>query len=212
MFQKFWNSKWYRDRLLFWQMKNQIPQKQRYELIQLMNINHVDITSIQNIMGCSRNTVYNAIHYTGRNDELPFHGRPTILKPHHLNYIETRTLGNRTLSNHRLSKEIIRDFDDLSKCSPQTICRARHALGIHFLPMKTNCAVTPSSRTKRIDWCKAKLESQIDWTKVVFSDESWFELTKRKRWIWRHVHDSGPDVTWNKTAHPKKVMIWGLWD
>ena len=185
-------------------MQKKIPQKQKYELIQL-----IDWKTIQNVVGCCRNTIYNAIRYTGKIDQLLVHERPSLLKPHHVQFIKARTLGNRSLSNLQLSRDLVNYFDDLTKCSPQTVMRTRHDLGIHFLPVRTNCAVTQASRIKRINWCKEKLSKGIDWTRVVFSDESWFEIGQKKRWVWRHVYDDGPNVTMDKRAHPKKVMIWG---
>jgi enamine deaminase RidA (YjgF/YER057c/UK114 family) len=52
-------------------------------------------------------------------------------------------------------------------------------------------------------------ERDRDWRNVVFTDESWFELGDRRHWIWRHHDDYGPNVSYSKEAHPKKVMVWG---
>jgi hypothetical protein len=60
-----------------------------------------------------------------------------------------------------------------------------------------------------VEWCQRQQEQETDWERVVFSDESWFELGVDRQWVWRHVNERTPDVCAVRTTHPPKVMIWG---
>ena len=126
-------------------------------------------------------------------------------------YIEAKTQYNHHITNNALAQELRGFFPDLSesKLNATTVGRARKELNLFYLPMRENCALAPQSRMARVRWCQQQQEIDRDWTKVVFSDESWFELGSRKQWVWRHRNDFDESVTKNRNAHPKKVMIWG---
>lgn len=173
---------------------------------------NMDVFQLSKMFGLCQNTIKTAISYCENPWPLPLIGRPKTLQPHHLLYIEARTLSNRTMTNKELAQELCAFYPDLaqSKLHPTTVGRARNKMGLHFLPMRRNCAITPQSRATRVRWCQEQQEIQRDWTRVVFSDESWFELSgTRRKWLWRHHNDYGEDVTMDRVAHPKKVMIWG---
>lgn len=189
--------------------KPNIDQATRYSLIQTMHNALLSNEQIRSVMGCCNATIYNAISYTGRLKDLPKHGRPKILNQEHYLFIEARTINDRTLSNNRLADELVKAFPELTHCSPQTIMRARHLMGLKYLPRRKNCAITQVSRDNRVAWCRKRIHEQTNWQKVVFSDESWFELGSQKQWIWRHHDDFGPDVVCNHNPHQKKIMIWG---
>ena len=60
-----------------------------------------------------------------------------------------------------------------------------------------------------MEWCQSEQQLEQDWHRVVFSDESWFEIGAGRQFCWRHYYDSGEKVTCAKRAHPPKLMIWG---
>lgn len=189
-----------------------LPVATRYEMIgSIFYQTHLDNSTLGEIFNLSPNTIRTAISYCNDPWLLPQRGRPHTLKPHHLQYIEARTISNRTMTNPQLAQELKSFFPDLaeSKLHATTVGRARNELGLHFLPMRENCAITEHARHARVTWCQAQQEIDRNWERVVFSDESWFEIGSRKRWIWRHHYDYGDDVYQNRVAHPPKVMIWG---
>lgn len=100
-------------------------------------------------------------------------------------------------------------FPDLESLSETSVLRARNKLKLHWLPARLNCAVTEQSRIKRVAWCQQQQELETDWSRVIFSDESWFELGTNRQWLWRHHYDNGPDVMIENIAFPEKVMVWG---
>ena len=48
-----------------------------------------------------------------------------------------------------------------------------------------------------------------DFNKVIFTDESWFELGPDNRWLWRRKGDYSPSVCAMHQKFPQKVMVWG---
>ena len=45
---------------------------------------------------------------------------------------------------------------------------------------------------------------------VVFSDESYFEPGTYGRWLMRKIDEYSEKVCFEKVAHPKKILIWGV--
>lgn len=186
------------------------PVQTRYEIINIVSNNsNTSQTNLSRMLGLSRPTIKKALDWSSTKQPFPARGRPKALKDHHLMYIEARTLSNRLLSNAQLAKEMVEVFDDINKLHETTVLRARHSLKLHWLPARSNCAVSEQSRRTRVSWCQKQQEIELDWTHVVFSDESWFELGSNHQWLWRHYNDYGPDVMIDKKAHREKVMVWG---
>ena len=53
------------------------------------------------------------------------------------------------------------------------------------------------------------LLQQTSWERILFSDESWFELGSIKKSVWRRRGDYRPEVCRSESSHPPKVLIWG---
>jgi hypothetical protein len=75
--------------------------------------------------------------------------------------------------------------------------------------MRPECDIPECKLAFRVWWCNWQLQIQRDWRNVIFTDESWFELGTRKRWMWHRHDDYCPDVCYSRQVHPKKIMIWG---
>lgn len=187
-----------------------LPVQTRYEIINLVSSSSSFSNSqISSRLGVSTPTIRKALDWASTRYELPQRGRPKLLKKHHMLYIEARTISNRLLSNSELAQEMTAFFPDINSLSETTVLRARHNLGLHWLPARLNCAVTQQSRDRRVAWCQHQQEIETDWSHVIFSDESWFELGPNRQWLWRHHHDCGPDVMIDNKAHKEKFMVWG---
>jgi transposase len=125
----------------------------------------------------------------------------------HFQFIRERTEANRKLSDVQLTIELVQVFPDLGSVGAEAVRQARIQLDLHFLPMRPECHMSDVNRRCRVKWCEE--QEHRDWRNVVFTDESWFEVGVRRRWVWRHHDDYGPDVCYSTEAHPKKIMIWG---
>ena len=69
--------------------------------------------------------------------------------------------------------------------------------------------ITASAAKKRFEFTKFHIENNTDFSKTVFTDESWFILGRNKRWVWVDKTQITHKVLSNQKAHPQKIMIWG---
>ena len=141
----------------------ELPKEQRYKIIQSMVIGQrLSIETCRLLTGFSVNTIKRAISYYGKMDQLPTQGRKKMLQKHHIDYIESQTISNPKLSAMELAHMLVSSFPDIKHCSKQTIVRVRHAIGLEYLPMRVNCAITQNSRNIRINWCNQQQENETD--------------------------------------------------
>jgi hypothetical protein len=87
--------------------------------------------------------------------------------------------------------------------------RSRITSGFSYLSPIRSVFLTTEAIQKRIHWCQERLNEGTDWTRIVFSDESIFELSDNCKRLWRRPGEVGDDVRAHKKAHPQKLMIWG---
>lgn len=173
------------------------------------HLQNASITMIALNIGNTR--MYSALRW--RKDSESFQrgkgGAPNIIKQHHIMYIETITLLCPRKSNKDLATMLVQNFVDIDHCSEKTVGRYRKALGFNYKAPLFAPAMTPVAKTKRVAWCQKHLQNGTDFGKVVFSDESWFELGPDNRWLWRKNGDYREEVCAVHAKFPKKVMVWG---
>ena len=173
---------------------------------------HTPLTGQQvaDLFCVSRRTVVRAKEYSNNSMSRAPVGRPRLLQKVHLDYIALRTDDNPFLTNAELSRELREFYVELNgRVDASTVSRARKDVGFRFRPMVPNCVPNRASETRRINWCQQQQEMETNWEKVVFSDESWFELGSWKQYCWQHMNDHRAIVSQLSRAHPEKVMIWG---
>ena len=76
--------------------------------------------------------------------------------------------------------------------------------------------LTSMHRQQRLQWCRARSTWNCsDWERIVFSDESRFELSPddQRRRVWRQPgHRQDPALTVTRhTARQQGVMVWGCY-
>ena len=184
---------------------------ERYELINSVR-QKTGFTreKVADLLDVGVRTVARARAYCNDPAPLPRRGRPPVLLPQHIEYIKARTIANPCLTNEQLAKELRNMYPELQKARVHetTVMRARHELNLNYLPMRASCVPSSEAEKRRVKWCQAQQSCDTDWHKVVFTDESWFEMGTRKKYCWRAADDYRPEVTRIKRAHPPKVMIW----
>jgi hypothetical protein len=119
----------------------------RYETIQLA-VQRLPLTNRVQILAqlfcVCPNTIRSAIAWQpgspcGNPDALG------LLQDHHIPYVETHTLANRSMTNYELAQELVAFFPDLGRCNEPTVGRCRDALGLHFCPMRSGCLIDINS-------------------------------------------------------------------
>ncbi|KAJ3443425.1 hypothetical protein M0812_09266 [Anaeramoeba flamelloides] len=83
--------------------------------------------------------------------------------------------------------------DIIKKSNPQRICQRLNETQIG----------------KRLLFAHGHLSLKTDWTRVVFSDESWFFINSRNKRIWRKRGENDDSCFINKFNYDTKILIWG---
>lgn len=85
-----------------------------------------------------------------------------------------------------------------------TISRRLHEAGFSQKVPLSKPLLSPDHVEQRLEWCSQMAE--IDWNKVIFSDESSFVLKGLKKKYWsRDVHRK----IFRVVKHPQKIHVWG---
>lgn len=88
--------------------------------------------------------------------------------------------------------------------SVPTIWRRLHEAGAKYMNQLSKPLLTDKHKKFRLQW--AKNHKNFDWNRVIFSDESTFQLNQRGRKVW--TFPSGRKV-FRSVKHPLKVHVWG---
>lgn len=68
--------------------------------------------------------------------------------------------------------------------------------------------ISDQAVAKRLAFTKLHIDNQTCWRNVVFSDEAWFLLGRRKKWVWVDKNNITKEMMTQTEHHPKKVLIW----
>lgn len=85
-----------------------------------------------------------------------------------------------------------------------TVRRRLREAGGKYVNEISKPLLSEEHRKKRLKW--AKNHQNFDWSKVIFTDESTFQLFTSKRKVWQFV---GRKKIIHTVKHPQKVHVWG---
>ncbi len=88
--------------------------------------------------------------------------------------------------------------------SPRTVRRRLNEAGVYNLPPQFGPLLNKRLRKSRLQW--AKRNKNRNWKRVVFTDETTFELYRKVRRVWRK---KGQTKFVGTVKHPLKVNVWG---
>jgi hypothetical protein len=135
-------------------------------------------------------------------------GRPPKLTPEIVSYIETVSLLDAKLTNPHLAKMIHERWPEVT-VSESRVSEKRTELGFRWRPALVKQDLSIVQQFQRFQFAQDLQQSDVDQSRIVFSDESRFVLGDDNRW--RHLRRG----EWNHTAFatrqkfPISVMIWG---
>ena len=101
-------------------------------------------------------------------------GRPSKIKNDILSKIITLTVNDRAISCWQISKSL--KNQGIADVSSTTVWRERIKLGFEFKPPKIRQKLNDLQKERRLDFAYSMLNSELDLSKIVFSDESRFSL------------------------------------
>ena len=122
-------------------------------------------------------------------------------------FVEVSTVCDRRSTSSSLANEIKEKYQ--VNTSRQTVDRVRAELGFSFEYPLPSVMLSDTNRQDRIQFCQEKVDWKDEWNKVVFSDESFFQLASNSSKLWRKPKELGDDVRYHKRAFPPKILVWG---
>ena len=90
-------------------------------------------------------------------------------------FIEISTISNRRSSSTSIANDILQIYN--VTVTRQRIDQIWLKLGYDFSFPFPSVALTPASKFSRIRWCCNKVNWEKAWENIVFSDESYFQIT-----------------------------------
>ena len=88
--------------------------------------------------------------------------------------------------------------------SPRTVRRRLNEAGLLNLPPRFGPSLNDDLRTARLEW--AKSNQKTNWKRVIFTDETTFQLHRKVRRVWRR---RGEIKRFGTVKHPLKTNVWG---
>lgn len=182
-----------------------LPVIERYEFIRkIYSISGCNINQTSIKLGISYNTVKNAIENPSPKERT----YETKVKEEHIVFIHSETLLKPDITGQELAQKLLEEFDlEITEQWVNEIRRKR--LNLQFKPPLRSVFISDEAALKRYNWTSRHLQANSHFRNVVFSDESWFLLGRRKKWIWVDRYNLNENMFSKTQAHPPKVMIWG---
>ena len=182
----------------------QLPLAQRYAYIKEV---HKKIgkgyTETRNFLGISYNTVKKAVESQNVVGRIY---KEKLENPHKI-YIYTQTLQKPSITAQELV-DLLKIVFDL-KTSVSTVNRYRNKTTLKYRPPLRTVLVTDNAKQLRYNFTQKHINQNTNWTNVVFSDESSFQLGVHKKWIWVDKYNITSDMCSCDKKYYPKVMIWG---
>lgn len=183
----------------------------RYRAIGMLEAG-MTVVDVSKTLGISEKTI--RIWRTRHNDGEELTNRPGRGRKSGISRVAkiviSKSLTKRGHSTRSLSKQLTAAGHKMSHTTVHKYLR-QSLSAQPFKPTRTP-KLTPSQIKKRMEWCKEKKNWTIaDWRRVIFSDESPFELfhppNVQNDRIWARNKDEVEPVP--SVKFPTKIMVWG---
>jgi len=170
-------------------------------------------TAIHKRLGHPRTTIQSIVkryNEDGATTTATRSGRPPKLTER-----DERTLIREVKKNRNATvKEIT---EQINKSLPvsvgvHTVQTTLHEYGFYGRIAKKKPFVSEGNRKIRAKWCRERKDWIVEWDKVIFSDESRFEIfhNDSHKWVWRRADEKFKKECLSPTVkHSQGVMVWG---
>ena len=187
-----------------------MPDPKAYEKddsIREMLAQRMSIRAIKRILGVSQRRIERA-RATPKGTCTIVKRQPTKVTSDIRTLIETETLADGTLNDQQLADKI----DRLTgvTISHDSVRRVRHELGFHYRPKMVIQELSEVQKKQRCDFCRWVLTNdQIDFQKIVFTDESRFCQGPDSSWCYIRRGEWNDKVMAQKQKFPAGAMFFG---
>ena len=187
--------------------KKATTKEEQAEIIRLhlQGLSPNKISEITHIRFPRVKTTIQEFQQTGQVPEGVQTGRPPIPNTA-LTIITALTVQNRMTSCYYISKML---FDQNILISPTTVWRKRKELGFNYKPPKIRQALNEQQIENRLKFAYSVLNSPLDYTRLVFSDESRFCLGSDNQWRWYRRGDDDDQVFAEVEKFSSSIMVYG---
>ena len=165
----------------------------------------------QKISLCAVQEIIKKARETGSVNDRPRCGRPASTTPR-----QDRLLSHLSLSDRRATSKILkRELVDATgvDVTTRTVRRRLQKAGLRGCVAARKPLQTPRHKSRRLAWCRERKDwTPEQWGKVLFSDESIFELIPRRRVFVRRRKGEKyhPDCVVPTVKHGGgKIQVWG---
>jgi transposase len=186
-------------------MSRQVSKQQQIRnLIKLLYDHGIkDVDLLAQVSNGSKRTVQRVIKAINSNQTIerkPGGGRPPKLSKKHCDILSKLVKRNPRYSAARLGELAV--DKGVPKVSRVTIWRHLKKMGYKIFTPQRIPMLTKRHKKSRLDWCEAN--KNTDWSKVCFTDESYFMVHRNvnRRWDKRRPKVPTP-------AHGPSFMVWG---
>ena len=163
--------------------KKKVTEAQRWQIIGLLKDKTKSQKEIAQLVGVSEKCVFTTkrnYDTTSSCKELPRSGRPSKLTSRDESYIFRKVRVNPSISYRQLAADFSSKFEKV-RVNKDTIRKILLKKKIQSYVAIRKPLLTFQDRLKRLKWCRERQDWTIrDWSKVIFSDESNFEVLNRK--------------------------------
>lgn len=194
--------------------RNQISAGKRHSIVILYQMNCSTHTIAKRLGISQASVVYNVIKFkkTGNLDDLKRKGRPRITSTSDDRKIVMEAKRNRSMTASKLQSSF--NFAQKKPISVATVKRRLAAKNLHGRVAKRVPLLRKANKAKRFEFAKNHLNwTNEDWAKVLWTDESKFELfgSKRRVYVRRGAHESTLEACTVPTVKHGggSLMVWG---
>ncbi len=182
---------------------------ERYNLIaSVLQSHNFNRSKTADALGISLNCVKAVVKWIdeGRPEKTQ-PGRPQLLTNEIKYFICAKTIMFPETSGAEMANEILQFFG--VQASDDTINNCRHKYAFKYGSRVRCLPLLPHHKQNRYIFSQWFLTNRINHRRILFSDESWFELGSLNHYVWRVEGEVYPSVIKTDAVHPPKVMIWG---
>jgi len=153
---------------------------------------------------CSKPTVIYWVKKYHENPDLSTSERPG--QPHVTTAKQDKRIVGMAEKEHNITAtEIKKKLEERSvEISVDTVKRHLREAGGKYSNEILKPLLTDDHQRKRLKW--AKKHRNFDWNKVIFTDESTFQLYSSKKKVWQFSRNK---KVYRTVKHPTKVHVWG---
>ncbi len=191
----------------FQPQKMPLPLHKRYEIVFLHEHPAGPKWGYEKIAAhvhCSKSTAIDWVKKYHQNKDLtdkPKSGRSRCTTKAQDKRIVKMAMKKHNITASEIQRELKKQGVEVSS---RTIRRRLGESGGKFVKEVSKPLLSEKHRANRLQW--AKKHKKFDWNRVIFTDESTFQLYQSNRKVWQFI---GRRKVFRTVKHPQKVHVWG---